>query len=481
MSKFLIVDDDVIFCTQLRLYITRLGHECDITGSLSDGIDQANAENYDLVFLDIVLPDASGLEGIDDFRKTEAMPEVIIITGQGNSQGPEIALKNGAWDYIEKPPAYAKIKLLVTRALQFRKKKLLFRQKPLQNRDALIGSSKKFKESLELVAMAAGSEGNVFVTGETGTGKELIAKAIHQNSARVHGRFVPVDCTNIPTNLAENILFGHKKGTYTGANRDEEGLIFQANKGTLFFDEIGDLDEPIQKMLLRVLQEKKYRPLGGKKEIACDVRVISASNKDLKHLVEKKEFRKDLYYRLVAFHIPLPPLRSRTDDVKPLVKHYVHSICRELAIAPKGVSSDFIDTLKGYAWPGNIRELINILRSAIANAFDDGKLYPHYLPMDFRINVIKKNIGSRDLQKNNSPVQLQLKEMSHENFLPFKQVREQAVSQLEHDYLEQLSRLSAGNITNACRLCGISRARLYQLLKKHGIVLKKKATSPAIN
>ena len=474
MPKFLIVDDDDIFCTQLRLFITRLGYECDITGSMRDGIDRAQNEHYDLIFLDVVLPDASGLEGINEFRKVEPFPEVIIITGHGNSQGPEIALKNGAWDYIEKPPSFAKIKLLITRALQFRKKKLQFRQKPLINRDAIVGNSKNFKECLERVALAASSEGNVFVTGETGTGKELIAKAIHQNSARAHAKFIPVDCTNIPKNLAENILFGHKKGTYTGASSDDEGLIYQADNGTLFLDEIGDLDMPVQKMLLRVLQEKKFRPLGAKKEITCNIRVISASNKDLKGLVEKKAFRKDLYFRLVAFHIPLPALRERLDDIEPLVKHYVRQICKELAIDLKSISKDFADTLKNYSWPGNIRELINVLRSTIANAFDDQKLYPHYLPTDFRINVLQKKIGYKDKpHKKDVPIQLKLGKMTKDSFLTFKQTREQVVDLLEHDYLEQLAMISSGDISNACRISNISRARLYQLLKKHGISLKK--------
>lgn len=475
MPKFLIVDDDDIFCTQLRLYISRLGYECDITGSMREGIDRAQKEHYDLIFLDVVLPDASGLEGINEFRKMEAFPDVIIITGHGNSQGPEIALKNGAWDYIEKPPSYAKIKLLITRALQFRKKKLQFRQKPLQNLDEIIGNSKNFKECLERVALAASSEGNVFVTGETGTGKELIAKAIHQNSTRAHAKFVPVDCTNIPNSLAENILFGHKRGTYTGANKDEEGLIYQADNGTLFLDEIGDLDKPVQKMLLRVLQEKKFRPLGAKKEITCNLRVISASNKDLKRLVEKKVFRKDLYYRLVAFHIPLPPLRARLEDIEPLVKHYTNKICKELAIQPKTISKDFADNLKSYSWPGNIRELINVLRSVIANAFDDRKLYPHYLPTDFRINILQKKIGSKDRpNKSSLPIELKIGEMTKDTFLTFKQTREHIVELLEHEYLDQLSRISSGNTLEACKISNISRARLYQLLKKHGITLKKR-------
>lgn len=474
MPRFLIVDDDDIFCTQLSLYITRLGYECDIAGSLRDGIAQARAQTYDMVFLDIVLPDACGLEGIGDFMQMVYRPEVIIITGQGDPRAPEIALNNGAWDYVEKPPSYAKIKLLITRSLQFRKKKLQFQQKPLLKRDSILGNSKSFKACLVRVARAAGNQGNVFVTGETGTGKELIAKAIHQNSARARENFIAVDCTNIPANLAENILFGHKKGTYTGANQDEEGLIYQADKGTLFLDEIGELDKPVQKMLLRVLQEKKFRPLGARKEIDCDLRVISASNKDLKALVENNEFRKDLYFRLVAFHIPLPPLRERLDDLELLVTHYIHFICDELGIKPKGISADFIETLNGYGWPGNIRELINILRLTIANALGDETLYPHYLPTDFRINVIKKQIGKKEkFPQSAGPIQLEMTKMGKNNFLTFKKAREMAVHMLENEYLEQLSKVSHGEIANACRLSGIARARLYQLLKKHQITLKK--------
>lgn len=474
VPKFLIVDDDDIFCTQLGLYIKRLGHQCDISGTLKDGLARARTDHYDMIFLDVLLPDASGLEGIGEFKQMASLPEVIVITGQGDPQGPEIALKNGAWDYLEKPPAFARIKLLIARALQFRKKKFQFREKKPLNLDAIVGNSKKFRECLELVALAAGSEGNVFVTGETGTGKELIAKAIHLNSARSHSNFIPVDCTNIPSSLAENILFGHMKGTYTGASRDDEGLIYQADKGTLFLDEIGDLDKPVQKMLLRVIQEKKFRPLGAKKEISCDLRVISASNKDLKGLVEKNEFRKDLYFRLVAFHISLPALRERLDDLELLVTHYIREICRELDIKPKAVSSDFIETLQGYAWPGNVRELINVMRLTIANAFDDAKLYPHYLPTDFRISIIKRRIEHKVAPiRLGATLRLELADMSRDGFPTFRQARHLTSVLMEKEYLEQLARLSAGKIEKACRLSGIARARLYQLLKKHGIMLKR--------
>lgn len=467
MTKILIVDDDDIFSTQLSLYIDRMGYECRRAEDLGTGLAMAAATEFDLVFLDVILPDSNGLTGIEKFKETGSGPEVVVITGDGDMDGAEIALNSGAWDYLVKPPAFNKIKLLIRRILQFRKEKAGPEQKLIFDRDGIIGESPALKEILDRMARASMSDSNVFVTGETGTGKELAAQVLHRNSKRKDCPFVAVDCTNLPDTLAGNILFGHQKGTYTGADQTRTGLIKEADGGTLFLDEVGDLTPGVQKSLLRVLQEKTYRPIGAKQEVACDFRVISASNKDLKKLVDKGLFRKDLYYRLVVFHIDLPPLRSRKEDINLLLAHYVTRICRQMEISVKGISKDFTEALACYDWPGNIRELINQLHLAIVNAMDAPMLYPHFLPRAFRIKILKKTISHTSEDDIRSQVFLNIARPAGGQILRYKAFRDYVNDLMESKYIDYLSSLSIDNVSEICRLTGLSRSRIYQLFQKH--------------
>lgn len=456
MARILIVDDDEIFCSTFSLLLSKMDHKFDIAENLNDGRKMACRKDYDIVFLDVVLPDRSGLDGIGDFKEVRSSPEVIIITGQGDMNGPEIALKNGAWDYLVKPPSFSNIKLLIGRALQYRKKKFHSLKKEISNSEAIIGKDPKLKDCLEVVAKAAGSEGSVLITGETGTGKELVARALHANSARADSPFVIVDCTNLPENLVESLLFGHEKGTFTGADRSREGMIQQADGGTLFLDEVGDLRPSTQKSLLRVLQDKKCRPLGSAKEISLEFRVISASNRDLKKMIEADQFRRDLYFRLVAFHIHLPPLRDRIGDIKLLTNHYIYKISDELGINPKGYSNDFLDALMCWNWEGNVRELVNVLRASIAEGMEAPVLYPHYLPFDIRVHYLQKCImEKRESEENPS-------------FPKFKEYS----SQTQSKYLDDLIQASGGEVEKALAFSGMSRSGLYNLLKKHGKKMK---------
>lgn len=466
MAKILIVDDDPMFFEPFSFYLEEMGHQCEVAENLHDGLELARAHSYDIVFLDVLLPDASGLEGIVPLKKTASSPEIVMITGQGDSAGAETALKNGAWDYLEKPPSYSDIRLLVGRALEYRKKKHRFHSQELLDRDRIIGNDPSIRDCLEIVAKAAKSDGNVFITGETGTGKALMARAVHINSRRAKANFVTVDCTNLPVNLVENLLFGHTKGVFTGADRDRSGLVAQADGGTLFLDEVGDLHPSAQKSLLNVLQNKRFRPLGSKKEVACDFRVISATNKDLKTMVEAGQFRKDLYFRLVAFHMQLPPLRGRPGDIHLLTRHYVCQICDEFGIDTMGVSKDVMEILTGYEWPGNVRELINVLHTAIASAIDEPMLLPHHLPLDIRIHFRKCSIkGKQPVERKRPRIIL---EIDMAGFPTLKEFRRQA----EARYLEQLINASNGDIQAALAMAGVSRSGLYQLMGKHGRHMK---------
>jgi two-component system NtrC family response regulator len=462
MPNILIVDDDKMFHEPLSFYLNEIGYDCDVASHFIQGEALANKKNYDIVLLDVFLPDMSGLEGISRMKKTPSAPEVIIITGQGNLQGAEMALKNGAWDYLEKPLPYNRIKLLLGRAMDYRQQKLKLCYQRVLQRDGIIGNSPKLMECLEIVAKAANTSGSVFISGETGTGKEQMAQTVHLNSSRRMNNFITLDCTNIPVNLVETLLFGYTKGTFTGADTNREGLIRQADRGTLFLDEVGDLPLPAQKSILGVLQRKKYRPLGAKEEIACDFRVVSATNRDLKKMVDQGQFRKDLYYRLVSFSVHLPPLRERFDDLKLLTNYYIHQICEEMGIDSKGVSKNFMEYLMQHNWPGNIRELIHTLQTAIAHATHEPVLYSQHLPFDIRIGFFKTTHQEK-LTEKSSPPSIAL-DFDLSNFPKLKFFRET----IESKYLDELIRYTNGKAEEACKIAGVSRSGWYHLMEKHG-------------
>ncbi len=461
MANILIVDDDPIFCAPFVNYMKKLGHQCQVAENFSDGLGLAIDSYFDVIFLDVILPDANGLEGINNFIDAHSSPEIIIITGQSEISGAEMALNNGAWDYLEKPPSYDDIQLTLKRALQFRKNKIIFEAQNGLNTDFIIGQNVKLKKCIDIVAKAIKTKGNLFISGETGTGKDLIAKAVHVNSKRANANFVTVDCTNLPDNLVESLLFGHLKGSFTGAVNQSDGLLKQADKGTLFLDEVGDLSKNAQKSILRVLQNKKYRPLGLKTEVDCDFRLISATNRNLKEMVEKGVFRKDLYYRLVTYHVHLPPLRKRVDDIKLLTNHYIKKICDQFGINTKAISKDFVETLILYDWKGNIRELINVLHSSIANAMNEHQLNPHHLPVELRIHCRQKNLAEKSRLGQGVREKLEVDDLKFPCLKDFRRVN-------ESQYLDSLIKLSKGGIEKACHISGVSRSGLYNLLEKHG-------------
>ncbi|HIJ57938.1 MAG TPA: sigma-54-dependent Fis family transcriptional regulator, partial [Deltaproteobacteria bacterium] len=315
---------------------------------------------------------------------------------------------------------------------------------------------------------AANAFGSVLITGETGTGKELFAKAVHANSPRYNQPFITIDCTNITSTLAESLLFGHCKGSFTGADRDSEGMILQADKGTLFLDEVGDLPVETQKSFLRVLQNKSFRPLGSATDQYSDFRLVAATNKNLQKEISAGRFREDLYFRLSTFHIHLPPLRQRKDDIRLLAAYCIETICKEMAITTKGMSGDFIEALRKYSWPGNIRELHGLLRAAVANCIGESTLFPHALPTEFRIQILKDRISDRDEILNGSFSSTPEGEIveTRNPISTYKAFRLHS----EALYVKQLMESAGGNIKKAISVSGMSRARLYQLLQKHGLL-----------
>jgi two-component system NtrC family response regulator len=478
MSRLLIVDDDHEFLSALGRVLTHMGQTHVGKRSLAEGMEEVMAHPYDLVLLDVVLPDGNGLEAINHFQMAPSSPEVVIITGYGDGDGAELALRNGAWDYIEKPIAMTTLRTILKRSLEYRSKKKEFLDYKSVQRDKIIGTSRQLLASLEQLARAARSKGNVLITGETGTGKELFARAIHDNSDRKDGRLVVVDCTNLPKELRESLLFGHVKGAFTGAHESKIGLFKNADGGTIFLDEIAELAPPLQKSMLRVLQEGRFRPVGANMEISSSFRVIAATNQNLRKMVEDGVFRKDLYYRLNAHNLHLHPLRERKDDIPVLTRHYMRVICSEYDIPLKSVSKELMRVLCCYAWPGNVRELVNTLYACIDNALNEKIIYPHHLPLDIRVAVAKSSFscagnGPNPGEKMDvTDPQIYIPELEPENLPTLKEVRNKTISSLEVSYLTALARVSCGNVTKACSISGLSRARLYELFKKHDLNIR---------
>jgi len=474
MDRILLIDNDSMFRETLRDSLTSMGCEFKAVETLENGMHEMLQEDYDLVLLDVTLSNGDGLKMISNIQSVRSFPQVIGITSKGDPNHAEDAIKNGAWDYVEKSISPAAMEALVKRALRHRAKKLQLAPKRALDRASIIGNSPRLHHSLEILAQATASTMNVLITGETGTGKELFAKAIHDNGLNAENKFVVVDCTNIPPMLAESLLFGHVRGSFTGAFESKMGLIKQAHQGTLFLDEIGDLPLSVQRSLLRVLQGRKFRPLGSKHEQVSNFRLIAATNGDMKVMVQAGRFRKDLYHRLSALNITLPPLRERMDDLGPLADYYIAKICAERGAPAKQVSDEFSRALAAYDWPGNIRELINILSSSIANAVDDSTLYPQHLPVNFRVHLARINFKADRPSPYEVIPQPDIKEdlSEHKVFPSFKETRETTIRRMELCYLDELVNLCKGDMSKACQLSGLSRARLYELFRRHNVVLK---------
>ncbi|MFZ5572105.1 MAG: sigma-54-dependent transcriptional regulator [Thermodesulfobacteriota bacterium] len=467
MSRILIVDDDKMMNDALSRAIKRTGHDVTCRDNLKEGLEEAYRNPYDVVYLDVRMPDGDGLENLPKFKSAPSKPEIIIITGYANSRGAELAIKSGAWDYVKKPSSIKEMTLPLLRVLQYRQNKIDSKQPVALNMDGIVCSSPSMKDCLDVVARAASCDANVLITGETGTGKELFAWAIHNNSARAHRNFVVVDCTVLPETLVESLLFGHEKGAFTGANQAKEGLIKQADGGTVFLDEVGELPLIVQKRFLRVLQERHFRPVGGKQEVHSDFRLIAATNRDLDRMVAEHNFRKDLIFRLRSLHIHLPSLVERKEDIRELLSYYMAKLCENNGIAIKGFSPEFIDALTAYEWPGNVRELINTLESVISEALDAPILFPYHLPVHIRIKVKQASLG--DKPASSKAPKLVKPDMSSTMLPSLKDYRETGMASLEKEYLEKLMAATQGRIKEAGKLSGLSRSRLYGLMKKYNI------------
>lgn len=473
MANILIIDDDESMGHALSRVVRRMGHEASAAPSMTAGLQSAENSPPDAVFLDVRLPDGNGLDLLPRLSALPDPPEVIIITGAGDPDGAELAITNGAWDYIEKTDSLKQISLTLERALQYRaeRRRALTPAVRTLRRERIIGDSLAIRRSLDTVAQCAAGEAPVLLSGETGTGKELFARAIHENSGRAAGPFVVVDCAALPEHLVESLLFGHVRGAFTGADRDRRGLISQADGGTLFLDEIGELPLAVQKAFLRVLQEHRFRPLGAREEAVSDFRLVAATNRDLENMVDEGTFRQDLLYRIRSFHIHLPPLREREGDLRDIAASVINAYCDRNEIGRKGLFTEFFDTLESYGWPGNVRELVQTLERALAAAHNEPFLFPKHLPPELRARVARARVsgdGSENLPDFADGEAVDIP-TDPDSMPSLQNYRDQAVSRAEARYLTALMPAVGHSVSEACRISGLSQSRLYALLKKHAV------------
>jgi len=370
-ARLLIVDDEQSLLDFLTVLCTGEGYEVVTATSVREARERLAERTPDLVLCDMLMPDGNGLDLLREIRAVESGPAVILMTAYTSTRSAIEAMKAGAYDYVPKPFDVDELKVVIHRALEKTRlaEENVYLRRELAERYAfknIIGRSPRMQTIFGLIERVARTTSTVLIEGESGTGKELIARAIHFSGPRAAERFLSINCGAMPETLLESELFGHERGAFTGAVRDKNGLFQEARRGTLFLDEIGEMSLPMQVKLLRALQDKTVRRVGGTVEEAVDVRIIAATNQELREKIARGEFREDLYYRINVIPVVLPPLRERREDIALLVGHFLRNSCESLGLAPKKISAEALALLEGYAWPGNVRELENLIERAVA-------------------------------------------------------------------------------------------------------------------
>ncbi len=461
-AKILIIDDEPSMCKGCSLVLSDKGqtvHAC-MTGR--EGIAAIQEGAYDLVLLDMKLPDMDGMDILKAFWKTKPDVYFIVMTGYSTVQNAIEAMKAGAFDYLTKPFTDDELLFAVTKALE--KKRITEENISLRNEllnrfsfKNIVGEDQNFLHIFEQIEKVAPTDSTVLLYGESGTGKELFAGAIHSHSQRAARQFIAVDCSTLSPSLLESELFGHVRGAFTGAIRDKEGIFEVANDGTLFMDDVTNLDLEIQGKLLRVIETGEYKPVGASHFKSADVRIIAATNRDLRTMVEEGRFREDLFYRLNVFPIFIPPLRERKGDIPKLAYHFLRRLCHKTGKRIEGFSDDAIETLMNYEWPGNVRQLKNVIERLVIMS-DEPTLDMLYLPDQFHM----KDYGKAD----NIP------ETVDELNARKKHLVDDVFGHLQKAFLTKALKTCKGNITLAAERVGMQRPNFYALMKKHRISVK---------
>ena len=481
MPRLLLVDDDpVLLRDQMSHLFAARGMEIALASSGRDALEQISAHPPDVVLLDVGLPDASGLDVYQRLRRIDARIPVIFITGSATTETAIEAMRQGAYDYLFKPIDLCQLDKVVLEAIELGRRM----REPTSlggppadgnNGDAIIGRSPAMREVYKSIGRVADKNVTVLITGESGTGKELVARALYQHSARAQSPFLAINCAAIPESLLESEMFGHEKGAFTGADRRRIGKFEQCNGGTIFLDEVGDMPLATQGKILRLLQDQRFERVGGNETVQTDVRLIAATNRDLKSLADGGRFRPDLYYRLSVFNIHLPPLRDRGDDLPLLVHFYLHRFKDELGHRVHDVAADAMERLSRYAWPGNVRELQSVLKQALLRAYGN-LLVRAFLP--------ELPAGS--------PPPATWSSGAAPNFETFIQGRLAAGStnlhaeahlELDRVLLTAVLQVTHGNQHQAAQILGVARQTLRNRLRELGMNITKSvgAGNPAVN
>lgn len=467
MARILTIDDENLVCMLVEDAAHALGHQAIHAHSLKEGLELAKTQSCDLILLDVLLPDGHGFSLLPELRALPSSPEVIVITGYSNPDDAETALRHGVANYLPKPLSVDKVGRALERTLAFRETRDSAPTVAGFARAGVIGQSMVMRCCLEQAAKAAASEVNVLLYGETGTGKGLLARAIHTVGGRAQGPLVIVDCAALTESVVESELFGHLKGSFTGADRDRQGLVAQADGGTLFLDEVGELPMSIQPSFLRVIEEHRFRPVGARQERESDFRLLAATNRNLDEMARMGLFRADLLYRLQGLNITIPPLRERGPDLELLLRYFLEDHCLRHNVCDVKVADDCLETLRAYPWPGNVRELSHAVDRALAAATGQSTLFAAHLPMEIRVQVMRSTMeNGQATPPNEEKATAPLTPEANARAWPsLKEHRERA----ERDYLLELLQRAANDVRKAANMAAVSRGHLYELLKKHGI------------
>jgi len=450
----LIIDDETDLLESLQKALHRKGFQVMTAASGAEGLALASRQMPQVIVVDLRMPEMDGLEVLAAFRQRDPDLPVVLITAFAAIHTAVAAVQQGAFDYIAKPFSNDQLEVVIRRALSHRalveeNRRLHQQVREQEAFSGIVGSSVAMRRVLALVEKVAASDANVFITGESGTGKELVAKAIHQASARNRRTFVPIDCAALPETLLESELFGYEKGAFTGAVQSKVGLMEHASGGTLFLDEVTELARSLQAKLLRALQERTIRRVGGTELRAVDVRILSASNRDLDTVVREGLFREDLLYRLQVVTIELPPLRDRTEDIPLLARYFFTQLSVQASKRLEGISSAAMMVLEAYQWPGNVRELRNVVERAITLTEST-----HITPLDLPPALLA---AAEEAPGAESGVG------------EFQREKQGLIAQFEREYTQRLLEDVGGNVAEAARRAGMERPAFHRLMRKYAI------------
>jgi two-component system nitrogen regulation response regulator GlnG len=474
IKNILVADDEESIRWVLGKALTKQGFKVDLASDGKEALDMFRYNHYDMAVLDIKMPGITGLELLSRFQEEKPGLLTVIMTAESTMKNAIEAMKQGAYDYITKPfdlDALDAIILKANKATAVSDQVNLLKDELREHYQLdrnIIGNSQPMQQVYKLLGKVAPSDVTVLVTGESGTGKELIARAIHFNSPRLGKPFLALNCAAIPRELLESELFGHEKGAFTGASERKTGKFEQANGGTLFLDEIGDMPLELQAKLLRVLQEKEITRTGGSSTIQVDVRIVAATNQDLKNKVRSKEFREDLYYRLNVVPLALPPLRERREDIPLLIDYFIRHAVEELGVSTKGCTTETIKLLQGYAWPGNVRELENSIQRATLLSSD-----PLLIPADFPIlgespHPDEPNDSLETLIANKLQTSLAIMDVNE-----LVNLYDMVLQQMERPLIQIVLDKTRGNQVRTAEILGINRNTLRKKINSLGIDIKK--------